>query len=64
MIASYLISKKNSIGELNEVKVGDIVRDESGRCGIIDRIEVVTFKRENHFYFRLAKGLGWVLIIK
>lgn len=64
MVAKLLVSRSNSITQLNGLNVGDSVEDESGRCGIIDKIEVVRYQRETHFYFRLKKNKGSILILK
>lgn len=64
MVAKLLVSRSNSITQLNDLNIGDSVEDESGMCGIIEKIEVVKYQKATHFYFRLAKGIGSILILK
>lgn len=64
MVAKLRISRGNSITQLNELNIGDSIEDESGMCGIIDKIEVVRYQKATHFYFRLSNGIGSILILK
>ncbi|RZK21205.1 MAG: hypothetical protein EOO86_01840 [Pedobacter sp.] len=57
------ISKKSSTKELNEVKEGDIIKDDTGKKGEVQDIEVLNRKKETQYYYKI-KNDGTILVIK
>lgn len=57
------INKKSSSKELNEVKEGDIIKDDTGKKGEVEDIEVLNRKKETQYYYKI-KNDGTILVIK
>ena len=57
------INKKSSSKELNEVKEGDIIKDDTGKKGEVEDIEVLNRKKETQYYYKI-KNNGTILVIK
>ncbi|NTD99192.1 hypothetical protein G6M26_47765 [Agrobacterium tumefaciens] len=57
------INKKSSTQQLEEVKQGDIIKDETGKIGEVENIEVISRKNETQYYYKI-KNDGTVLVIK
>lgn len=57
------LTKRSSIQELENVKAGDKVADDTGKKGEVSNIEVLERKTEKQYYYKL-KGDGTILVIK
>ena len=57
------INKNSSANELEAVKEGDVIRDDTGKQGIVSNIEVLERKKEKQYYYKL-KNDGTILVIK
>lgn len=57
------LNKKSSIQQLDDVKQGDLIKDDTGKAGEVENIEVLTRKVETQYYYKL-KDDGTILIIK
>lgn len=57
------VNKKSSSQLLDEVKPGDIIKDDTGKVGEVVAIEVVKRKKETQYYYKI-KDDGTVLVIK
>ncbi|KLT67343.1 hypothetical protein [Pedobacter sp. BMA] len=57
------LTKKTSTQELEEVKKGDKIADDTGKKGEVSAIEVLQKREEKQFYYKL-KGDGTILVIK
>lgn len=57
------LTKKSSIQQLDDVKQGDLIKDDTGKAGEVENIEVLTRKVETQYYYKL-KDDGTILIIK
>ncbi|MCZ4244277.1 hypothetical protein [Pedobacter punctiformis] len=57
-----LIKKTLTRQELDSIRCGDRVFDESGKSGVVEDIEIVKYKAATHYYYRL-KNSGTILII-
>ena len=57
------LNKKSSIQQLDDVKQGDLIKDDTGKAGEVENIEVLTRKVETQYYYKL-KDNGTILIIK
>ncbi|GGE46466.1 hypothetical protein EV200_104355 [Pedobacter psychrotolerans] len=57
------VNKKSSTQQLDEVKQGDIIKDETGKIGEVENIEVISRKNETQYYYKI-KNDGTVLVIK
>ncbi|PWS30175.1 hypothetical protein [Pedobacter paludis] len=58
-----IIKHTSSIKDLESIKVGDKVKDEYGKEGYVEEIEVLKHRNSNQYYFKL-KNSGTILIIK
>ncbi|AZI27583.1 MAG: hypothetical protein EOO44_18640 [Flavobacterium sp.] len=57
------VNKKSSTKELNEVKEGDIIKDDTGKKGEVADIEILNRKKETQYYYKI-KNDGTILVIK
>nr|WP_199157951.1 hypothetical protein [Pedobacter sp. ASV2] len=57
-----LIKRTLPLHELDSIKCGEKIFDESGKSGIVEDIEVLRFRGEVQYYYRLKKN-GTILII-
>lgn len=57
------LNKKSSIQQLNDVKQGDLIKDDTGKTGEVENIEILNRKKETQYYYKL-KDDGTILIIK
>jgi len=57
------LTKKSSIQQLDDVKQGDLIKDDTGKAGEVENIEVINRKVETQYYYKL-KDDGTILIIK
>ncbi|WP_029288674.1 hypothetical protein [Pedobacter sp. R20-19] len=57
------VNKRSSMQQLNEVEQGDIIKDETGKTGEVESIEVINRKKETQYYYKI-KDDGTVLVIK
>ena len=47
------VNKKSSTQQLDEVKQGDIIKDETGKIGEVENIEVISRKMKHNITIRL-----------
>ncbi|MGM9478914.1 hypothetical protein ACS5PU_20995 [Pedobacter sp. GSP4] len=57
------LTKNSSEKELDNVKEGDNIQDDTGKQGEVSRIEILRRKREKQYYYKL-KNDGTILVIK
>ncbi|MFW0717823.1 hypothetical protein [Pedobacter sp. N23S346] len=57
------LNKKSSIQQLDDVKQGDLIKDDTGKTGEVENIEILNRKKETQYYYKL-KDDGTILIIK
>jgi len=57
------VNKKTSSKVLDEVKKGDIIKDDTGKKGEVEDIEVLNRKQETQYYYKI-KNDGTILVIK
>ncbi|MCX2429481.1 MULTISPECIES: hypothetical protein [unclassified Pedobacter] len=57
------VNKKTPSHLLDEIKPGDIIRDETGKIGEVVEVEVINRKMETQYYYK-TKNNGTVLVIK
>lgn len=57
------VSKKSSSNDLEEIKQGDIIKDDTGKNGEVEDIEVLKRKLETQYYYKI-KNDGTILVIK
>lgn len=57
------IGKKSSIQQLEEVKQGDLIKDDTGKLGEVETVEILNRKTETQYYYKL-KDDGTILVIK
>lgn len=57
------VTKKSSEIELDEIKEGDDIKDDTGKRGEVENIEVLERKKEKQYYYKL-KDDGTILVIK
>lgn len=57
------ITKNSSEEELNNVKEGDNIEDDTGKHGEVTQIEILNRKHEKQYYYKL-KNDKTILVIK
>lgn len=57
------VTKKSSEIELDEIKEGDDIKDDTGKRGEVENIEVLERKKGKQYYYKL-KDDGTILVIK
>lgn len=57
------LNKKSSIQQLDDVKQGDLIKDDTGKTGEVENIDVLNRKEETQYYYKL-KDDGTILVIK
>ena len=57
------VNKKSSSKDLDEVKEGDIIKDDTGKKGEVENIEILNRKKETQYYYKI-KNDGTILVIK
>ncbi|WP_316798225.1 hypothetical protein [Pedobacter frigidisoli] len=57
------LTKRSSTQDLESVKAGDKIADDTGKKGEVSNIEVLERKTEKQYYYKL-KGDGTILVIK
>ncbi|PWS29470.1 hypothetical protein DHW03_06560 [Pedobacter yonginense] len=58
-----IIKHSSSIKELESIKIGDKVKDEYGKEGFVEEIEILKYRESNQYYFKL-KNRGTILVLK
>ncbi len=58
-----LIKRTLSLHELDSIKCGERILDENGRSGIVEEIEVLRYKGETQYYYRLKKNITILIIV-
>ncbi|GAA4201657.1 hypothetical protein GCM10022289_15410 [Pedobacter jeongneungensis] len=57
------LTKNSSKEELESIRKGDTIRDDTGKQGEVDKIEILTRRQEKQYYYKL-KNDGTILVIK
>lgn len=57
------VNKKTSSKVLDDVKEGDLIRDDTGKKGEVEQIEILNRKKEKQYYYKI-KDDGTILVIK
>ena len=57
------LNKKSSAQQLDDVKQGDLIKDDTGKAGEVENIEILNRKKETQYYYKL-KHDGTILVIK
>ena len=57
------VNKKTSTKDLDEVKEGDLIKDDTGKTGEVEDIEILNRKKETQYYYKI-KNDGTILVIK
>lgn len=57
------LTKTSSRQELENVKEGDKIKDDTGKQGEVSNIEILQRRNEKQFYYKLKKD-GTILVIK
>jgi len=57
------LTKNSSEKELDNVKEGDNIQDDTGKQGEVAHIEILNRRREKQYYYKL-KNDGTILVIK
>ena len=57
------VNKKTSSKVLDDVKEGDLIRDDTGKKGEVEQIEILDRKKEKQYYYKI-KDDGTILVIK
>ncbi|TCD26544.1 hypothetical protein EZ456_13220 [Pedobacter psychrodurus] len=57
------VTPLTSTQDLEKVKVGDQISDNTGKSGTVESVEVLHYDRENQYYYKI-KNNGTVLVIK
>ncbi|MGN7985866.1 hypothetical protein ACTJKC_00920 [Pedobacter sp. 22226] len=57
------LTKNSSKEELESIRKGDTIRDDTGKQGEVDQIEILTRRQEKQYYYKL-KNDGTILVIK
>lgn len=57
------LTKNSSEKELENVKEGDNIQDDTGKQGEVSQIEILERRREKQYYYKL-KNDGTILVIK
>ena len=57
------LTKTSSRQELENVKEGDQIKDDTGKQGEVSNIEILQRNNEKQFYYKLKKD-GTILVIK
>ncbi|KQN35239.1 hypothetical protein OQZ33_20700 [Pedobacter sp. MC2016-05] len=57
------VNKKTSSKVLDDVKEGDLIKDDTGKKGEVEQIEILDRKKEKQYYYKI-KDDGTILVIK
>ena len=57
------VNKKTSSKVLDDVKEGDLIKDDTGKKGEVEQIEILNRKKEKQYYYKI-KDDGTILVIK
>lgn len=57
------VNKKKSSKVLDDVKEGDLIKDDTGKKGEVEQIEILNRKKEKQYYYKI-KDDGTILVIK
>lgn len=57
------LTKKSSMHDLENVKEGDEIKDDTGKQGEVSNIEILDRKQGKQYYYKL-KNDGTILVIK
>lgn len=57
------LGKNSSDKDLENVKEGDAIKDDTGKQGEVEDIEILKRKHEKQYYYKL-KNDGTILILK
>ncbi|WP_316809323.1 hypothetical protein [Pedobacter agri] len=58
------IGRYSTLSDLANIKLGNYIKSDGRLKGRVLQIDIVELRYERHYYFRLEKGAGTVLIIK
>ncbi|MDQ1142646.1 hypothetical protein [Pedobacter agri] len=58
------IGRHSTLSDLANIKLGTYIKNDEGLKGKVLQIDIVEVRYERHYYFRLEKGAGTILIIK
>ncbi|KQM76287.1 hypothetical protein ASE74_19745 [Pedobacter sp. Leaf216] len=57
------LTKNSSEEDLENVKAGDTIKDDTGKQGEVAAVEILNRKSEKQYYYKL-KNDGTILVIK
>jgi len=57
------LTKNSSKEDLENVKTGDTIEDDTGKQGEVAKIEILSRRQERQYYYKL-KNDGTILVIK
>ncbi|WP_316826124.1 hypothetical protein [Pedobacter miscanthi] len=57
------LTKNSSKEELESIRKGDTIKDDTGKEGEVTQIEILTRRQEKQYYYKL-KNDGTILVIK
>jgi len=57
------LTKNSSKEDLESVKTGDTIKDDTGKQGVVTAVEILSRKFEKQYYYKL-KNDGTILVIK
>ncbi|AZI26636.1 hypothetical protein EA772_15275 [Pedobacter sp. G11] len=58
------IGRQSTLSDLANVKLGTYIKSDSDLKGKVLQIDIVEIRHERHYYYRLEKGAGTILIIR
>ncbi|QNN40180.1 hypothetical protein [Pedobacter roseus] len=57
------LTKNSTKEELESIRKGDTIKDDTGKQGEVAQIEILTRRQEKQYYYKL-KNDGTILVIK
>ena len=58
------ISILSPVNVLENIAIGDQIMDQHGKNGEVAEIEIMRYRRETHYYFKLKARCGTILVIR